>query len=94
MLSNHWAQLLYVTFQDFLALLAHISLKKGGLLNYVIMKVVIRTHRDILLDVQGTNIVCVYLAHVIFLSLVYLQWSGQQVQVVLSEILLLIYYIQ
>ncbi|KAJ6571252.1 peptide transporter MTD1 [Mycena capillaripes] len=28
----------------------------GGLLNYVIMKVIITTHREILLDVQGSNI--------------------------------------
>ncbi|KAJ7669860.1 peptide transporter MTD1 [Mycena polygramma] len=28
----------------------------GGLLNYVIMKVIISTHREILLDVQGSNI--------------------------------------
>ncbi|KAF8055167.1 peptide transporter MTD1 [Lyophyllum atratum] len=28
----------------------------GGLLNYVIMKVIISTHRDILLDVQGSNV--------------------------------------
>ena len=80
--------------QDFLALLAHISLIKGGLLSYIIMRIIIRTHRDILLDVQGTNIVRVNLAHIIFLSSVYLQWSGQQVQVVWSEILLLFYYTQ
>jgi hypothetical protein len=30
---------------------------QGGLLNYVIMKVIITTHREILLDVQGSNIV-------------------------------------
>lgn len=58
------------------------------------MRIIIRTHRDILLDVQGTNIVRVNLAHIIFLSSVYLQWSGQQVQVVGSEILLLFYYTQ
>ncbi|KAF9481085.1 peptide transporter MTD1 [Pholiota conissans] len=28
----------------------------GGLLNYIIMKVIISTHREILLDVQGSNI--------------------------------------
>ncbi|KAG5728413.1 Oligopeptide transporter 3 [Termitomyces sp. T112] len=28
----------------------------GGLLNYVIMKVIINTHREILLDVQGSNV--------------------------------------
>ncbi|KAJ7254207.1 peptide transporter MTD1 [Mycena rebaudengoi] len=28
----------------------------GGLLNYVIMKVIVSTHREILLDVQGSNI--------------------------------------
>ncbi|KAJ7760866.1 peptide transporter MTD1 [Mycena maculata] len=28
----------------------------GGLLNYVIMKVIISTHREVLLEVQGTNI--------------------------------------
>ncbi|KAJ7128699.1 peptide transporter MTD1 [Mycena epipterygia] len=28
----------------------------GGLLNYVIMKVIITTHREVLLDVQGSNI--------------------------------------
>ncbi|KAF5347867.1 hypothetical protein D9758_013819 [Tetrapyrgos nigripes] len=28
----------------------------GGLLNYIIMKVVINAHRDILLDVQGSNV--------------------------------------
>lgn len=30
--------------------------RQGGLLNFVIMKVVISAHRPILLDVQGTNI--------------------------------------
>lgn len=72
---------------------SHLS-NKGGLLSYIIMRIIIRTHRDILLDVQGTNIVRVNLAHIIFLSSVYLQWSGQQVQVVGSEILLLFYYTQ
>ncbi|KAF8801788.1 peptide transporter MTD1 [Phlegmacium glaucopus] len=28
----------------------------GGLLNYIIMKVIINTHREVLLDVQGSNI--------------------------------------
>ncbi|KAG6885082.1 hypothetical protein C0993_006043, partial [Termitomyces sp. T159_Od127] len=30
--------------------------QKGGLLNYIIMKVIINTHREILLDVQGSNV--------------------------------------
>lgn len=30
---------------------------KGGLLNYIIMKIIISAHRDILLDVQGSNVV-------------------------------------
>jgi len=52
-----------VTSQKFLAenILAYISLIKGGLLNYIIMKVIISTHRDVLLDVQGSNIVRLYL---------------------------------
>jgi hypothetical protein len=29
----------------------------GGLLNYIIMKVIINTHREVLLDVQGSNVV-------------------------------------
>lgn len=64
LLSNRRAQLSYVTSQDFLAenILAYISLMKGGLLNYIIMKVIISTHRDVLLEVQGSNIVRVYLA--------------------------------
>lgn len=56
---------------------------QGGLLNYVIMKVIISSHREILLDVQGSNIV--RLIRLLFISFRLIlnleQWSGQQVQV-------------
>ena len=66
-------------------ILAYISLIKGGLLNYIIMKVIISTNRDVLLDVQGSNIVRVYSNNDYLAHVFYLQWSGQQVQVILSE---------
>lgn len=59
----------YVTSQNFLAENIYISLIKGGLLNYIIMKVIISTHRDVILDVQGSNIVRVYLAQITNISL-------------------------
>lgn len=62
LLSNRRAQLLYVASQGFLTggILAYISLIKGGLLSYIIMKVIINSHRELLLDVQGSNVVRVF----------------------------------
>jgi hypothetical protein len=46
------------------------------------MKVIVSTHREILLDVQGSNIVCYgNFAFFFVIPLMIHQWSGQQVQV-------------
>ena len=57
-------------------MLAYVSLIKGGLLNYIMMKVIISTNRDVLLDVQGSNIVRVYLAQITNILLTSFIYSG------------------
>ena len=76
-------------------ILAYISLIKGGLLSYIIMKVIINSHRELLLDVQGSNVVRVFFSSSDDLSRshVYLQWSGQQVQVILGEFYFFCFFI-